>query len=103
MHFHQPYAGAALFVALNCGLAERIVRYCNAELIFKEIFEAAQLRRPFVKRVLPLALGKMQNICGANLVEQLIHFLFAVARCFAHYYIRKIGIRAFIRYGEAVA
>ena len=103
LHFHQPYAGAALFVALNGGPAERIVRYCSAELSFKELFEAAQLRRPFVKRVLPLALGKMQYICWANLVEQLIHFLFAVARCFAHYYIRKIGIRAFVRYGEAVA
>ena len=62
-----------------------------------------ELGRPHVQRVLLTSLRQMQHVDGLQLAQQLVHFLLAVAGRFAHDQIGKVGVRALVRHGKAVA
>ena len=95
--------GRTQAVATTDGSAQVIVGNRDAVEALELLLEQAALLVPALALVGTVAtLRKMQNVRALELVEQLVHLLFAVAGGLADDHVAKVRKRALLRVGKAI-
>ena len=100
---HAGKRAAQAVAAANRG-AQVVIGDFDAVKLFEVATEQLHILVPHIGLVrTALALRQVQHVRLLDLVKQLVHLLFAVARGFAHDHVRKIRERAFVGQREAVS